>query len=299
MKHSLKITIVMLLFFLSSQLLGLAIVRSYIDVEKTIETGTVQWKPLLKVGKTELIARPEMQPKTGFLFILFAILIGTFIVFLIIKLKKLVLWKMWYFLAVTACLAIAFNAFMPTIIAIILAIILASLKLLRPSIIIHNATEVFIYGGLIAIFAPIFNLFWASMLLIAISIYDIYAVWRSKHMIKLAKAQTKEKIFAGLLIPYKMPSIKTIKIKHRQKAEKKKVRARAAIIGGGDIGFTLLFASTVMKEIGFIHAFITVIAATTVIALLFILGKKERYYPAMPFLTAGCFAGLLLGVSIF
>jgi len=299
MKHSLKITIVMLLFFLSSQLLGLAIVRNYIDVEKTIETGTVQWKPLLKVGKTELITRPEMQPKTGFFFVLSAILIGTLIVLLIIKLKKLVLWKAWYFLAVATCLAIAFNAFIPTIIAVVLALILASLKLLRPSIIIHNATEVFIYGGLIAIFAPIFNLSWASLLLIAISIYDIYAVWRSKHMIKLAKAQTKAKIFAGLLIPYKMPSIKTIKIKHRQKAEKKKVKARAAIIGGGDIGFTLLFASTIMKEIGFIHALITVIAATTALALLFILGKKERYYPAMPFLTAGCFAGLLLGVSIF
>lgn len=299
MKHSLKITIILLLFFLSSQLLGLAIVRSYIDVEKTIETGTVQWKPLLKVGKTELITRPEMQPKTGFLFILFAILIGTLIVFLIIKLKKFVLWKAWYFLAVMACLAIAFNAFIPTIIAIILAIILASLKLLRPSIIIHNATEVFVYGGLIAIFAPIFNLSWASLLLIAISIYDIYAVWRSKHMIKLAKAQTKAKIFAGLLIPYKMPAMKTIKIEHRQKAEKKKVKARAAIIGGGDIGFTLLFASTIMKEIGFVHALITVIAATAALASLFLLGKKERYYPAMPFLTAGCFAGLLLGASIF
>ena len=299
MKHSLKITIILLLFFLSSQLLGLAIVRSYIDVEKTIETGTVQWKPLLKVGKTELITRPEMQPKTGFFFVLSAILVGTLIVLLIIKLKKLILWKAWYFLAVATCLAIAFNAFVPTIIAVVLALILTSLKLLRPSIIIHNATEVFIYGGLIAIFAPIFNLSWTSLLLIAISIYDIYAVWRSKHMIKLAKAQTKAKIFAGLLIPYKMPSIKTIKIKHRQKAEKKKVKARAAIIGGGDIGFTLLFASTIMKEIGFIHALITVIAATTALALLFILGKKEHYYPAMPFLTAGCFAGLLLGVSIF
>ena len=252
-----------------------------------------------RVGKTELITRPEMEPSGGFTFIILAIIIGTLILLLIIKLKKIFLWKAWYFIAVASCLSIAFNAFIPTIPAIIIGIGLALLKILRPSIIIHNATELFIYGGLIAIFAPIFNLKWAAILLLAISAYDAYAVWKSEHMIKLAKAQSKAKMFAGFFIPYSAPKIlKPIEKKNSKRQKTRKTKIKAAVIGGGDIGFTLLFASTIMKEIGFLQAAITALSATIALALLLFLGKKDRFYPAMPFLTIGCFLGYLVSIIV-
>ena len=76
------------------------------------------------------------------------------------------------------------------------------MKIFKPNFWIQNLTELFIYGGLAAIFVPFFNIWSVSILLILIALYDAYAVWKSKHMITLAKSQMEAKVFSGLLIPY-------------------------------------------------------------------------------------------------
>jgi presenilin-like A22 family membrane protease len=170
---------------------------------------------------------------------------------------------------------------------------------------VQNLTEVFIYGGLAAIFVPILNIFWVFMLLIAISIYDMIAVWQSKHMIKLAKFQTKSKVFAGLLMPYQMPKkekqIKKLKIP-KSKLKIKKQGIKTAILGGGDIGFPLIFAGVIMKDlmltnpelIGFLKALIIPVFTSIALLTLFLKSKKDRFYPAMPFIFVGCLIGYIM-----
>jgi presenilin-like A22 family membrane protease len=182
-------------------------------------------------------------------------------------------------------------------IALFLSLVLAGYKIFKPNMIIHNITEVFIYGGLAAIFVPIMNLFAVIMLLILISVYDFIAVFKIKHMVTMAKFQTKAKVFAGLLIPYGKE--KGGKLKKGGKGVKVKSVVRTAILGGGDIGFPLLFAGVVMKGmiltdgflIGFLKTLIIPIVVSVALFLLFVKGKKDKFYPAMPFLTAGCFIG--------
>ena len=41
-----------------------------------------------------------------------------------------------------------------------------------------------------------------SKILIIISIYDIIAVWKIKHMVTLAKYQSENNLFAGAMVPY-------------------------------------------------------------------------------------------------
>ena len=295
MKHTLLITFILVAIFFGAQVVGLAINNAYIDVAKTEETGELAYEPLLQIGEAEILARPEVEKESSaFIYVIAAIIIGTILALFLMKMKKAVWWKAWFFIAIAVCLAIAFNAFIPTIAAIILAVALAIYKIARPSIIIHNLTELFIYGGLVAIFVPIFNIFWAIMLLLAISVYDAYAVWHSKHMIKLAESQSRAKVFAGLFVPYKFPK----KIKKRAKA--KLVKIKTAILGGGDIGFPLLFAAVVMIEKGLPFLRALIIPAVTAIALFILLsyGKKDTFYPAMPFLTAGCLIGYLIIIFI-
>ena len=90
--------------------------------------------------------------------------------------------------------AISLAAFMPkeirydtfSLIAVaIVSIIIAYFKIYRPSILAHNIGELFIYGGLAAIFVRIMNLWTAALLLILISVYDFIAVFMSKHMIQI------------------------------------------------------------------------------------------------------------------
>ena len=118
------------------------------------------------------------------------------------------------------------------------------------------------------------------------------AVWKTKHMIKLAKFQTKSRMFAGLLVPYQIPH--KIKTKESQKLEP----GRTAILGGGDMGFPLLFAGVVLKTSNFLNSFIIVLTTTLVLFLLFYFAEKKKFYPAMPFLSLGCLLGYLITLTI-
>lgn len=299
MKHTLKITIILVLVFFLSQIIGLSITSQYINFGATEETGIVNWDTL-----PYNISRPPVEGGSAFTSILFAILLGTGLIFLIMKYGKVFLWKAWFFLAVSVCLVVAFNAFMPAVIAGIIAIILAGFKIYKPNIWVHNISELFIYGGLAVIFVPVLDIFWVFLLLLAISMYDMIAVWKSKHMISLAKFQTKSKVFAGLFVPYKLPK----KTKGKN-VDIKKVNVKSAILGGGDIGFPLFFSGVVLKNLALIETPITAFLKTLIVTifitlsllLLFLYSKKDRFYPAMPFLTAGCIVGygVLLLVNLF
>jgi presenilin-like A22 family membrane protease len=301
MKHSLKITIIMLTIFLLAQFIGIGIIYNYIDTGKSLETGETVFKEL-PIGE-----RPPVEEGTSFIFIILAVLIGTGLLLLIIKYNWIWIWKIWFLLAVVIALTIAGTAFMKAEIALVLALGFAIWKIFKPNVWVQNITELFIYGGLAAIFVPMFNMWSVTILLVLISIYDAYAVWKSKHMITLAKSQTKAKIFAGLMIPYTLGKnvSKTVKkkIKDKKKTTKKvSIKVRTAVLGGGDIAFPLIFAGVILKEIGLWQALIIPFFALLGLGILMWKGKEKKFYPAMPFISAGCFLGLgiiyLLGLFI-
>jgi presenilin-like A22 family membrane protease len=291
MKHTLSITLVLVTAFFLSQIVGLAITNEYVAqkiVNETTGEVTIKYQDLPLD-----MQRPQIEESKSSIFILGAVLIGTVLVLLLVKFRGFRLWKIWFFLSVALCLTISFWAFLSKLgkagqwLAVILAVGLAILKIYKPNFIIHNLSEVFIYGGLAAIFVPIMNLFAAIVLLLLISVYDMIAVWQSKHMVKMAKFQTESKVFAGLSIPYTLPKKEKIK----GPTVKVHEEVKSAILGGGDIGFPLLFAGVLMKSFGFLHVLIVPVVASIGLFLLLYFAKKDRFYPAMPFLSAACFVG--------
>jgi len=262
MKHDLGITLVLLALFLSAHLVGLLIVRHYLPEEQQLPLN---------------IQKPQLEEQTSYLPIFLAILLASLLALLLIKFQALGLWKLWFFLSVIFTLTIAFASFLPQLLALGFALILAFFKIIKPNLIIHSFTEIFIYGGLAALFVPVLNLFSVILLLALISLYDMIAVWKTKHMVSMAKFQAKQKLFAGFYIPYKK---------------------KAAILGGGDIGFPLLFSAVLLKHFGWPAAVLGIVLSAAALLLLLLLSKKNRFYPAMPFLAAGCFIALGI-VSIF
>ncbi|MEM2121146.1 MAG: presenilin family intramembrane aspartyl protease [Candidatus Woesearchaeota archaeon] len=308
MKHTIKITALMILFFLLSQLIGISILTKYVDYKKTRETGTIVWKEI-PYG----IERPQVKESTSFIYIFSAIIIGTILLLGLIRTRIKFFWKAWFFLAVMSCLAIAFSAFIPEQIALLIAVILALWKIFRPNFYIHNITELFIYGGIAAIFVPIMNVFSALALLIIISIYDFIAVYKIKHMVTLAKFQSSENVFAGLYLPYSTKDSKImvkfrkkqigqndeLRVKNRsykQKRIKTDLRSDSeiAILGGGDIALPLIFAGVILKTYGLLSSFIIVSFSTIALSYLLFKSEKKKFYPAMPIITLGCVVGLVL-----
>jgi presenilin-like A22 family membrane protease len=286
MKHTAKITLILVGVFLLAQIIGLFVIDNYIDVQKTQETGEISFEDL-PLG----IERPDIQEDYSFVYILSAVIIGTLLLFVLIRFRLHRVWKVWYALAIFISLTIAFAAFVPATIAAVLGMIIALLKVLRPNVVIHNLGEIFMYGGLAVIFVPRMNIFAAFMLLVLISLYDMYAVWKSKHMIALAKFQSQNQMFAGFYVPYSMPKGKAVRVGSTSVSKMSvPVQIKSAVLGGGDIAFPLLFTGTVFKTVG-LYAGIISLTATVALFGLLLYGKKDTFYPAMPFLSIGCFIG--------
>jgi len=262
MKHTFRITLILTVLFLAAHLIGLFIVNQY-AISNELPYG---------------IERPVVEENTSYIPIIIAILFASIIFMFLIRFNAVRLWRFWFVFATVYLLAIAFSALVSSIVALGIAFILGILKVVKPNVVIHNFTELFVYSSIAAIFAPMMNILSASILLVLISIYDMIAVWKTKHMIKMAKFNAQAKMFAGLLVPYG--------------------KDKTAILGGGDIGFTLLFSGVVLIKLGVVAALITSFFTTVALFLLFMYSKKDKFYPAMPFLSAGCFLGFLIGYLI-
>ncbi len=294
MKHTVQVTAVLIAVFLIIQAFGLYALSQSMRITTSAD-GSVS----VSYDDTAVGERPDIQGFASLLYILAGILIGTGLILFFVRLGQVRLWKVMYFFAVWLASTITLGVFASPLVAAALAAILALVEIFRTNVLIHNLTEVLIYPGIAILFVPLFNVYWAAILLVAISIYDMYAVWKSKHMVKLAKFQTSSKAFAGFVIPYSTGKGGGIssKIPSGLKAGGE---SKAAILGGGDIAFPLVFAGAVMGwlvaegiALPLALALSMVVSAFSSLGLLylFVRAEKDKFYPAMPFVTAGCFAG--------
>ena len=64
------------------------------------------------------------------------------------------------------------------------------------------------------------------------------------------------------------------------------------MLGGGDIGFPLIFAGVVLKEMGLWQSLVIPFFALLGLGWLLFIADEEKFYPAMPFISVGCFVGL-------
>ncbi len=331
MKHDFKITLLLLAMFFVTQIIGLVVINAY-SSQRTlsfIEDGKVVERTVNNTIPYGMEPPKDISPKVSVMSILIAIITATFLFMILTRLRASFLIKAWFFFVVFMTSAVSLNALLSlanpswdrvltmdfgypltiiSIIALAVSLILSFFKIIKRNLIIHNFTELLIYPGLAAIFVPILNIKWMIILLLLISVYDMYAVWKSKHMIRLAKYQIQNlKIFTGFFLPYltnkslaKLKNLKKFKdIKLKDVKEKtKNIRVSLAILGGGDVAFPLIFAGVILREFSFIHASIIALTATLSLLFLFVIAKKEKFYPAMPFITAGCLIGYLIILAL-
>ena len=102
---------------------------------------------------------------------------------------------------------------------------------------------------------------------------------------------TDEKFKSRVLHTKEWQDVLTIKGKDVVKKITKVTEVKTAILGGGDIGFPLLFAGVVMKTVGFTKVLIIPVVVSISLFILLYFAEKNKFYPAMPFLSAGCFLG--------
>ena len=78
-----------------------------------------------------------------------------------------------------------------------------------------------------------------------------------------------------------------------KKIQIKKFKVNFAILGGGDVVFPIITSGVFYRAFGIIPALAIMVGAFVGLAVLFMISKKKPY-PAMPYITAGIFTGLLI-----
>jgi presenilin-like A22 family membrane protease len=307
MKHNAKITTLLIIMFLLTQLIGFFVIKSY-------GNGLV-----LPYG----MEPPENIDTNSFLpSIIFSFIIAIGLFFVLTKLKAETFIRLWFFAVTSIAIGLTLNVVLfmflkysqvltftiISLLALLIAIPLAYFKIFKRNIVVHNLTELMIYPGIAAVFVPIINQFGIVILLLLISIYDIWAVWHTEFMQKMAKYQIENlKFFTGFFVPYagrkEKLRIKQIKDKYIGKGEeflnnklnKAKIKISLAILGGGDVIFPIIAAGVFYKTYhSIILSLIISLSAAIALLILFMLAKKKKFYPAMPFLTIGIYIGMIL-----
>jgi presenilin-like A22 family membrane protease len=308
MKHSVKITIILVAMFLAAQLVGIYVANAYLPetVEVIINETTGETRNISQYNLPYGIEPPqETSPGVSVFAIMFALFFAVVIMFILMRFRAETFMRLWFLVVVALGIALALNAiFMgfeyAALLALIIAVPLAILKIFHRNVIVHNITEVLIYPGIASVFIPLFNVWAVIILLILISIYDIYAVWHAGFMQKMAQYQIENlKIFSGFFVPYisKKDKLALQRAKASKKKSKrpKKVNVNVAILGGGDVVFPILLSGVVLRYMGLVPALFVALFATVALSVLFYYSEKGKFYPAMPFISAGCFVGLAAG----
>jgi len=310
MKHEIKIVFIMMVMFIVTQLIGLLIINTYAPHNITLPTGAniTQW------NQVPYGMQPEpMEPNVSLMTFLLALTIAIALLFLLMKYRARMIIRIWFMAVSFITIAISLNAIFLMLfpesklgldtIALVLALPMTFYKVFRRNIVVHNFTELLIYPGLAVLFIPIFDITTTIILLVIISIYDFIAVIKSKFMVQMAKYEMqKAKIFSGFFVPYLTDKtrklIEKISMRSAKSSKAKKIPISVAILGGGDIAFPLIFAGVVLRTLGLTSALFVIVGASLGLLGLFIIGKKGKFYPAMPFIAAGCIAGWLVSTLI-
>ncbi len=337
MKHTVKITLIVIVAFLISQLIGLLLFslydqnfgKSYQNKIQELKDKNITLPEQPNATVMDFVSAPvEAKAPIDFVKIiinvLIAIAVAIVLFFILTRIGVVPVIKGWFAFVVFICLSIALTLLLypfighvlipiwkirfslAELIGVPLSIVLTYFKIFRRQLIVHNLTELFIYPGFSIVLLPILNVVVATALLLAISIYDIVSVWRSNYMVGLANFQVKHlKVFSGFFIPYikkedraKIKQAQAMKSKKEKISKLQKIKVRVAALGGGDIAIPMVFLGTIFLAYGLLAYFICL--AFILAALSFLLFKaKDKAYPAMPYLTVGGLIGLFIVLLIF
>ncbi len=253
----------------------------------------------------ELEIKPE--PVSLFSFLIY-FLVVTLIILAFLKISKKgsgVLLQIFFVLAVFSGLDILFSTFMLEPWATFLAAGLIVIRFIRPTVLLHNLVVV---GGLAGVGGLLgMTLFPrdAIILLVILAVYDVIAVYKTKHMVKMAKVMIKKRVILGIIIPEKILGLKA----SMRDVEQDKIPVRRIlkpgkmgqfmILGGGDLVLPLLLIASVVNQNIWQGIIVLIFALLGLLAMHLIFIKlKSRPMPALPPLALFSILGYLVSLLI-
>lgn len=174
------------------------------------------------------------------------------------------------------------------LLAVVLIIILVLAWQREPIILLHNGLVLISIAGIGAVIGLQFNPLVIAVLLALFSVYDFIAVYKTKHMVKMAGEMIKTGAIMGLVIPFSFSGLLD-NLEDKSKGE-------FMVLGGGDLAFPLFLASSITLHHGVIYALIVsgfVLLGLLGSFILFTSQKEKEPIPALPPIALGSLVGYL------
>lgn len=170
-----------------------------------------------------------------------------------------------------------FSLYFIDIITIALILILLFLWFKVSSVWVHDIVMILSLAGIGAIFGLAMEPRVVVLLLLVLSVYDFIAVYKTKHMIKMAKSMLSHGVIMGLIIPKELKDFK-------ERVTNISPSGRFMVLGGGDIIFPLVFSVSLLDK-GIIS--VLIVAGFSLFGLItsllvFLLQKEQKPIPALP-----------------
>lgn len=155
--------------------------------------------------------------------------------------------------------------------ATVLAAALVAAKYIRPQL--RNATSIIASAGVGAILGASLEMLPAALFAIALAAYDVVAVFKTRHMVTMAKALSRMQVSFSVVAVQKKKAIE---------------------LGTGDIVMPAMLAVSASR-IGIASSFAVIAgAAFGLLAILLLLSRKKVYLPALPPIVGAGLAAFLL-----
>jgi len=222
-------------------------------------------------------------------FILATLFVLFFVYFFNFKKPKKIIYKLIFlftsFLAGLFCL----ESFLKEPLPLILMAFLVFWWLKKPIVLNQNILMVLAIAGTGSVLGLAMDPFLVLTLLIIFSLYDFLAVYKTKHMVKMATDMIENQAVLGIVLP---PNFSQFKADLKEI----KVGGDFMVLGAGDIVFPLLFAVSLLSS-SFLEGIIVVIFSLFGLFLsfyFFISQKNRKPIPALPPIALFSIIGFLI-----
>jgi presenilin-like A22 family membrane protease len=187
---------------------------------------------------------------------------------------------------------------LPLVAAIILALAAGLGWLFFPRVWLHNLVMIIAMASVAAIFGRFVNPWTAMILLLALAVYDFFAV-RFGYMLWMAQKMSKSTTLPAFILPHQGnewgSTIRQVNLDNV--AETKPEERDFSILGGGDIAFPLLLTASVYFARGLGSSIVIVAFAVAGLWAAYFIQSvflKGKPMPALPPIAALTLIGLLI-----
>lgn len=271
-----------LLFFLAAQALGIWVVLSLAVSEHAVIPEV-----------SEVLISPASGTISPARFLIYFV-VATAILLVLFKYlrSKNVLFNVLLGIALFGGSNVVLTVMIPDpLIAFAAAFVPVILRFTVPLIWVHNIAIILSLAGIGGVFGMNFQPRDAIFVIGVLAIYDVIAVYFTKHMVTMAKKMSKTGAMFAIIIPKEISNY-----------NKKVTQVRAGkkgfmMLGGGDLGIPLILAASVASSSAFHALLVAEFAALGLIAVhvIYISQKKSKPIPALPPIAAGALVGYIIG----